>query len=332
GVPVRMIGKIGDDLFGKAIQDIIRREGVTLAEDLVVDPGASTAFTIILNPPGFDRSFLHFAGANQTFYASDLSRATLNEAALFHFGYPSLMRSIYRGEGGELVSILQRARRAGLTTSLDYSMPDLHSPAGKVDWPLVLANSLPYVDLFLPSVEELTYLLQPETFNAMNENPHISFMEAISPELLTALSQRVLAYGVKAVMIKLGHRGIYLRTASAEVWDKGGRALEGMSTSWFNRELWVPAFEVDVRGSTGAGDAAVAGFLASLLKGKDPETALILAAAAGACSVEQPDAISGLSIGDTVLARIKGGWSTQPLDLTAAGWQWDKTNGFWEKV
>ena len=331
GVPVRMIGKIGDDLFGQAVQDTIRQAGAQLADDMVIDPSAATAFTIILNPPGFDRSFLHYEGANKAFYASDLPRKTLEGADLFHFGYPSLMRSIYRGEGGELVSILQRARRAGLTTSLDFSLPDPHSPAGEVDWPLVLANSLPYVDLFLPSVEELTYLLKPEAFNRMSADPQIPFMAAVTPVLLDELSQMVLGFGVKALMIKVGHRGIYLRTGSAKTWEKGGRALEGMGEVWFERELWAPAFDIDVRGSTGAGDAAVAGFLASLLRGTGPEIALIIAAAAGACSVEKSDATSGLLAWQASLDRVKRGWKTLPLDLTAPGWRRDDEHGLWEK-
>ena len=331
GVPVRMIGKIGDDLFGKAVQDSIRSSGAQLADDLVIDPSTATAFTIILNPPGFDRSFLHYEGANKSFYASDIPRKTLEGADLFHFGYPSLMHSIYRGDGAELVSILQRARRAGLTTSLDFSLPDPHSRAGKVDWPLLLANCLPYADLFLPSVEELTYLLKPELFTRMSTDRKIPFIEAVSPELLDELSQVVLRSGVKAVMIKLGHRGIYLRTAPARAWAKGGRALQGMGAAWFERELWAPAFDVDVQGSTGAGDAAVAGFLASLLQGANPEMALIIAAAAGACSVEKVDATSGILTWEATMARVRHGWKRLPLDLNPIGWRKDAMHNLWEK-
>jgi sugar/nucleoside kinase (ribokinase family) len=158
-----LIGKIGNDLFGRALQDIITAEGPPLADDLVIDLTLPTSFTIIINPPGFDRTFIHHPGANDTLYASDLPRGILQGADLFHFGYPPLMRSIYRGEGAELVSILQRARRAGLTTSLDYTLPDPSSPAGRVDWPAILDNTLPLVDLFVPSIEELLFLLNRET-------------------------------------------------------------------------------------------------------------------------------------------------------------------------
>jgi len=331
GVPVRLIGKIGDDLFGRAVQDMMGEAAPQLASDLVIDPSGSTGFSIILNPPGFDRTFLHSPGVNNTFYASDLLRALLQKADLFHFGYPTLMRSIYRAEGGELVSILQRARRAGLTTSLDVSLPDPTSPAGRVDWEVVLANCLPYVDLFLPSLAELIFLLQRDAFDQISADGETSLLDAVTPERLDELSDIVLGYGVKVVMVKLGTQGIYLRTAEALVWEKGGRAAHGLGAGWHNRRLWAPAFKVDVQGTTGAGDAAIAGLLSSLLQNKDPETALVMASAAGACSVEKADSISGLMPWEAIVSRVKASWETLPLDLGDHGWRKEGGYGLWQK-
>ena len=67
---------------------------------------------------------------------------TCREQYLFHFTDPAAMRSVYRGEGGELVSILHRARREGLTTSLEFNLPDLTGPSETVDWALVLEKQL----------------------------------------------------------------------------------------------------------------------------------------------------------------------------------------------
>jgi len=331
GVAVEMIGKIGTDMFGKAIIEVLSQEAPHSVQNMVVDPGAPTGFAIVLNPQGFDRAFLHFHGANDAFYASDLPRDVLQSADLFQFGYPSLMRSIYRGDGGELVSILQRARRAGLTTSLDFSLPDLTSPAAKVDWPMILANSLPYADLFVPSVEELVFLLKRDTFDRLCADDEMPFVEAVTPELLHELSETVLSYGVSAVMIKIGHRGIYLRTGKSAAWKRGGRALEGLGGEWHEREMWKPAYDVKVQGTIGAGDAAIAGFISSILQDQGPEDALIMAAAAGACSVEAADAVSGLGTREDVLARISQGWAEDPLDLSAQGWRKDQANGIWHK-
>ncbi|MBW6465310.1 MAG: carbohydrate kinase family protein [Brevefilum sp.] len=331
GFPVRLIGKIGNDLVGRALQDIITAEGPHLADDLVIDLTLPTSFTIIINPPGFDRTFIHHPGANDTLYASDLPRVILQGADLFHFGYPPLMRSIYRNEGAELVSILQRARRAGLTTSLDYSLPDPSSPAGKVDWLTILDNTLPLVDLFVPSIEELLFLLKRETYDRLHEDASTSIIDAVEPDLLSELSEKILGYGVKALLVKLGHRGIYLRTAAETRWQKGGRGLDGLDDSWHNREIWAPAFQASVLATTGAGDAAIAGFLAGILGASSPETALKAAAAAGALSVETPDAYSGLMPWEALWARINQGWATVPLDLAHYGWRWHPTLSLWEK-
>ncbi len=332
GTPVMLVGKLGDDIFSKAVIEKISQESQQLTKDLVIDPSSATSITLILNPPGIDRSFLHFEGANADFYATDLSTNVLTKADLFHFGYPSLMRSIYQEGGKELISILRKARQAGLTTSLDFSLPDPTSPAGKVDWPGVLERSLPLVDLFVPSVEELTYMLRRKTYDALNLDPDCHFLDAVTPDLLCDLSDQVLGYGVKAVLIKLGYRGVYLRTADEGAWKDGGRALMGIGSEWHGRQLWAPAFSVNVRGTTGAGDAAIAGFLSSLLRGEAPETAMIMAAAVGACSVESLDAVEGISPWDSVLARVKKGWATQLLDLKSSGWQLHPEYILWQKA
>ena len=332
GTPVRLMGKVGEDPFGGITADLLAAEADALMANLVRDPSGITSYSIVLNPPGFDRTFLHAPGVNDTFYASDLPRADLKEADLFHFGYPSLMRSIYRGSGGELVSILQRVRREGLTTSLDFSLPDLSSPAARVDWPELLANSLPLVDLFVPSVEELVFMLDRATFDELNGNPDLPLQDAVTPELLHRLSDEVLGYGVKALLVKLGHRGVYLRTADAPAWEKGGRGLEGLGEAWYGRELWASAFAVDVAGTTGAGDAAIAGFLSGILRCESPEVALKMANAVGAACVEGGSPLAGIVPWDELLERVNAGWATCPLALTVEGWRKDEENGLWQKA
>ena len=49
----------------------------------------------------------------------------------------------------------------------------------------------------------------------------------------------------------------------------------------------IPRFE-------GTGDCAIAGLLAALQTGESPERAITLAAAAGAASAQQADAVSGI--------------------------------------
>ncbi len=331
GVPVQIIGKIGDDLFGSALQEWIKSQNTKLAQDLIVDPAGATSYTLIINPPGLDRSFIHYQGANDVFYASDLPRNKLQDADLFHFGYPPLMRSIYRGDGAELVSIMRRARRAGLTTSLDVSLPDPTSEAGQANWNEILANSLPWVDIFTPNAAELSFMMDRAVFLDHCDDLNSPFLDWVTFDYLHELSNKVLAYGVKVLLIKLGHRGIFLRTAGERAWQKTGRGLLGLDETWYNREMWAPSFHVTVGGTTGAGDSAIAGFLTGLLISASPETALRLASAAGAASVEGTDAVGGLTPWEQLMTRANSGWATMPFDFNpSSDWQLEK-NGLWQK-
>ncbi len=66
---------------------------------MIIDQRATTSYTVIINPPGVDLIFLHHPGTNDAFCAADIDYAKLNEAALFHFGYPPLMRQMYTADG-----------------------------------------------------------------------------------------------------------------------------------------------------------------------------------------------------------------------------------------
>jgi len=214
---------------------------------------------------------------------------------------------------------------------LDFSLPDPTSPAGQVDWVDLLANVLPYTDIFLPSIAELAFLLNREQYEVQCRSTSGSFAEGIPTSLVRELAEMVLDHGVKAAMIKLGTRGVYLRTGKAQVWEKGGRGLLGITSEWYDRELWAPAFKVSVSGTTGAGDAAVGGFLASLLQGTEPETALVMAAAAGACAVESTDRVRGLPDWKALQARVEKGWAVHPLSLDEIKWQKDPNNDLWHR-
>jgi sugar/nucleoside kinase (ribokinase family) len=100
-------------------------------------------------------------------------------------------------------------------------------------------------------------------------------------------------------------------------------------TQWASRELWSPIFQTDTVGTTGAGDAAIAGFLAALLRDMSPIEAVTIAGAVGACNVEAPDAVSGIRSWDETLARIRGGWPRKALKFNAPGWRFDELQQVW---
>lgn len=319
GCPPHLVGKIGDDGFGATLLSLLRTQDAQLASGMRVVPGETTSYSVVINPPGIDRTFLHCPGANDTFSAADLATLDWSGVRLLHFGYPPLMARIAADDGAELASLLIDAHQHGVTTLLDMAWPDPASPLGQIDWAALLRRCLPHVDCFMPSVEELRFMLGGPTAETSWNVAH-----------LDALAEQCLDLGAALVAIKLGDQGLYLRaTADVARLRTAGAALAPVASQWCGRHLWAPCFAASVAGTTGAGDATIAGFILGLLAGDDPATTLTSAVAVGACSVEATDASSGIPPWDHVQTRIAAGWPRLPLRASPPLWQWDATPGIW---
>lgn len=299
GVSTRLVGKVGIGIFGRAVIELIEAEGKGLADWMVVADGQPTSYTIVLNVPGRDRTFIHAPAANEQFRADDVSDALLRQVKWMHFGYPPLLRRMYTDGGVELSSLFQRAKRAGVTTSLDLSLPDEGTDSGRTDWSLILARVLPYVDYFLPSDGELQFMLDRGRYQGPGS--------PIPLDTLLELADRCIALGAGNVGLKLGGRGFLLRVGTG--WP-----------DFSGRFFWHPSYSVRVQGTTGAGDAAIAGFILGRLRAFDPIRTLQAASAAGACCCEAPDAVSGVQAWARIEDRLRSGWATVPADPWP-GWE-----------
>lgn len=330
GIGTQLMGKIGRDLFGQAISQVVASFDPHLTTGMIVDDAAVSSYTVVINPPGVDRIFLHCPGANDTFGADDIRYDLLAGARLFHFGYPPLMARMYQDNGRELVEIFRRAKACGVTTCLDMALPDPGSAAGRADWQTILHATLPYVDIFLPSIEETLYMLRRPTYDRLHQvaTDH-NITPLVTSELLSDVSGELLALGVKAMGLKLGDRGLYLRTAGEAAWRDAGRGRPGDLAGWTDKELWTPCFQVDVVGATGSGDATIAGFLAALLRGLSAEQAVTMGVAVGACNIEAADALSGIRTWKETQARVAGGWPRHTLNLDVPGWRFDGQMELW---
>jgi sugar/nucleoside kinase (ribokinase family) len=329
-VPTRLVAKVGEDAIGRMLKDLIAQRDPLLAEGLRADPEVASSYTIILSPPGVDRTFLHYPGANDTFTAADVPFDSLSEAALFHFGYPTVMRAMYTNNGARWVELMQRAKAVGLTTSVDLTFPDPASEAGRARWRNILSQVLPYVDVFMPSIEEVLFILRRNTYERLNNTR--TLMHSLTPESLEELAGELLGMGAKVVGLKLGERGLFVRTGAAAALEAMGRASPAGPAAWANCSVWAACFRVNVTGTTGAGDATIAGFLAALMRGLSLHEAVTAAVAVGACAVEAADATSGVRPWDETHARIAAGWERHELPLTAPRWHWVAEHNLWEKA
>lgn len=327
----RLLGKVGDDALGGILLDLLRQQDADLASEMIVAPGEPTSYSVVISQPDVDRIFLHCPGVNDTYCAADLAGADLAGVRLLHFGYPPLMQRIYQQDGQELVTLLERVRRQGVTTSLDMALPDPDSEAGQVDWTAFLRGVLPHVDLFLPSIDELLFMLDRPLFEQMRAVfGNAGLMEGVTGALLARLAGQCLAWGAAVVGLKLGDQGLYLRTTSdKQRFGQAGMGFIEAGPGWTGRELLAPCFQARVVGTTGAGDATIAGLLTGLLRGGGPEAAMAGAVAVGACSVEALDASSAVPSWEQVQQRVVNGWARCPLSLALPGWQWDAALGIW---
>lgn len=328
GVDTRLMGKVGDDAFGQIILDLVRARDPHLANGIIIAPGEISSYSIVLNLPRRDRAFLHCSGANDTFRAADLNLGAVADADLFHFGYPPIMAQMYANDGAELAQIFRSVQALGITTSLDLCMVALNSPAAHADWHTILRATLPYVDLFMPSIEEMLLLLWRDEYERLGAQG--SIVDALTPADLHRVADNALNWGAKIVGLKLGHRGLYLKTASADKLRALGRVKVASVDAWADREMWSPVFQVDhFVGAAGSGDATIAGFIAALLRGKSPEETLTFACAVGGCNVEAADTVSGIQDWDATWRRVAAGWKRVPLELNDPAWQLDEGKGVW---
>ena len=313
GIATGLMGKVGDDIFGRAILELFERQDAALTANMIVAAGEQTSYTVVLSPPGVDRMFLHCPGANDTYCAADLDVAKLAGARLLHFGYPPLMARMYADGGAELAALLAAAREQGLTVSLDLARPDPAAPAGRADWRAILATALPHVDIFAPSIDEILFMLDRERFDELEAGGDL--VAHVDGPLLADVAGRLLAMGAAVVALKLGDRGLYLRTTddATRLAATGACALDKLD-GWLGRQLYGPCFRANVVGTTGSGDCTVAGLLAGVLKGFEAEQTLTAGLAVGACSVEAADATSGVVAWTDVETRLANGWDR--LDVT----------------
>ena len=149
GERVTFVGRIGDDIFGRWLQDDLAAEGVTPA--LVVDRARRTGVIQVLVEPGGERTMVPDRGANAVWAPDEISETLIAGADLLHVvGYVFLDR---QSQSGALAAMAY-ARQHSIPVSLD---PSSHAPllglGAEAFWELVGP-----VDLLLPNRREAQVL------------------------------------------------------------------------------------------------------------------------------------------------------------------------------
>lgn len=204
------------------------------------------------------------------------------------------MRHMYADGGEELTEIFRRVKAAGLTTSLDMAAVDPESEAGKADWAAILRKVLPYVDYFVPSVEELCFMADRPRYEDWLRRANGGDVTAVLrvEDDIRPLAAKVLAMGARNLLIKCGAPGLYFTDGTIERFEKSykpDRVLSGHRRRGYQYR--------------------------SLPEGPDgrlPHRGLPrYAAATGASCVEAYDALSGLRSFAELDRKIQAGWKNK---------------------
>jgi sugar/nucleoside kinase (ribokinase family) len=139
-----VVGRIGDDLFGRVVTDMLRDARVD-ATHLLGTPGTDTSQTLIVNVTGQDRRFIHTFGANAQMRASDLPLSEIVRAKVLYVGGYLIMPEL---KADPLAEVFATARAAGVRTVLDVVTPPGTDHLSR------LAPLLPHTDVFLPNTDE----------------------------------------------------------------------------------------------------------------------------------------------------------------------------------
>ncbi|MEZ0581210.1 carbohydrate kinase family protein [Nocardioides sp. MH1] len=184
GAEVASVAAVGDDPMGAALVGLLRDNGVDTSR-VTTKQGVQTSASVLpINGDG-DRPAWHCIGANGSLTLDDIDLDLVRSAAHVHVGGPEFL-------GDAAVAVLEAARSAGVTTSVDMLAP------GEPMWLDAIAACLPLVDQFLPNDEQLLGLTGATT--------------------LEDAAQVLLDRGVGCVAVTAGARGAYVATPEESAW------------------------------------------------------------------------------------------------------------------
>jgi hypothetical protein len=115
GLRTLLVTSLGDDVLAGTVAALVDTiPGADARAEIV--PGATTSYSIVVQPSGTDRAFWHHVGANASF---DGRQVDVAAAPLLHVGYLPLLPRLTARAGAGLVRLFQEARSAAVTTSID---------------------------------------------------------------------------------------------------------------------------------------------------------------------------------------------------------------------
>ncbi|MCL5408804.1 MAG: carbohydrate kinase family protein [Candidatus Omnitrophica bacterium] len=244
GSEVSVIGKVGNDALGEFLINELKKAGIEISA-IKIDKDITSSGTSVLVHSDGERSFIHSIGANGKLTCEDMDFQYLENFAVIHIGGVLLMDSL---EDENLEKLCRQIKNMNKILTVDTAWDF------KGKWLSVIEKSLPYMDYFLPSIEEAKMISGKEN----------------AEEICKFFLDR----GVQNVCLKMGGNGSLIMNKT--------------------EKYYFPPIPVDVVSTLGAGDAYIGGFLVGLLKEYSFQNCGLLANITGAQAVTSMGATSGI--------------------------------------
>lgn len=229
GANVMAVCSMGEDPASQFITDVFSRLGIDTSMTQHHTDTATSSTILPIRSNG-DRPCLHCRGASEKLFVKDEDFDAVTDAKILHYAGHGFIGAM---EKGQHVKLLKHAKMRNCITTFDLIGP--HEKTLEE-----LKPALPYIDYFMPSMEEAEYLS-----GLTDQHDMASFFMDL---------------GVANCIFKWGPNGSYIRTP-----DTAFR---------------MPAFKVDVSDTTGCGDSYCGGFIAGISQGMNLEDACRLGTAA----------------------------------------------------
>lgn len=275
GLRSALLTAVGDDQVGEFICDFLRREGVDI-ESTARKPGrrSSAVILTILPPDRFPLTFYRDNCADRELTIDDASRAPIASSRLLFLTGTGLSHEPARSA---TFFAAEQAAAAGaeVLVDLDYRPDQWSDPQA---FGLAIRSLLGVADLAVGTEAEVR--------------------AAAGTESLAAAIARLLACGVRALVLKRGGRG-------STICRPGAAAID------------APPFPVDVLNVLGAGDGFASGFIYGHLRGWTLEDAARMGNATGAIVVTRHGCANFMPTMDDVESFLfaQGGWRCPPQSV-----------------
>jgi sugar/nucleoside kinase (ribokinase family) len=229
GLKSLAIGAVGDDEKADWVLLTLQHHGIDTSAMQRLK-GIPTSATIVNVRPNGERPALHVRGASDHFDVTPAMFEQVFDAPIVHLGGTGLLRKL---DGPASVTLLKEAKRRGRTVTFDLI-------AASAETAKVVVPLLPFIDYFMPSIEEAKDMSGQATAEDC--------------------AKFYLDKGAACCIFTQGGDGAFYA-------HRDGTRLRS------------PAFDIKVVDTTGCGDAFDAGFIAALHHRMDVETSLRFAQA-----------------------------------------------------